>query len=245
MLLLIIIFTSIGSIFSLIGGLFLLSHKNFSKSLNLKLTSFAAGVLLATAFLDLFPEALERAGGGNVFIPALAGMVGFFLLERFLWFHHHHEAHSDARPSAYLVIVGDTTHNFIDGIVIAAAFLTSVPLGITTAVAVAAHEVPQEIADFSILLSQGFSKRKVLYINLLSSLFALVGAVITYFVAVSIEQYLPTIIAFTAGMFVYIASSDLIPELHRSGEKYQTISQVVAFLFGIILVGIISTTIGV
>lgn len=248
MLINILLFTAIGSILSLTGGFLLLSKKTLSEPLSLKLSSLAAGVLLATAFLDLFPESLETIGDGDIFVPALSGMVGFFLLERFFWFHHHHDTHHDTHhgvgPSSYFVIFGDSIHNFIDGVAIAAGFLVSVPLGISTAIAVAAHEIPQELADFSILLSQGFSRRKALYINVVSSLTALFGAVLTYFAADQIEPYLPIVIAFTAGMFIYVASSDLIPELHRSGEKGQPVSQVIAFIIGIVLVAGVSNVIG-
>jgi len=238
-------FTLLGSVFSLIGGFFLLTRKKWNESFNLKLTSFAAGVLLATAFLDLFPHALEHLDKKiNIFIPALFGMIMFFLLERFLQFHHHHEPHQGFKASAILIILGDTMHNFIDGVVIAAAFLISFPLGVSTALAVAAHEIPQEIADFSVLLSKGFSKRKTLLVNIFSSLTAIIGALLTYFAGSYIESYLPIIIAFTAGMFIYIASSDLIPELHHSRKKGEEINQALLFIFGVIVIVISTTFIG-
>ena len=167
MLVQIVVLTSVGSVLSLLGGFVLLIGKTRDESFVLKLTSFAAGVLLATAFLDLFPEALEsslKRGGGDIFLPALGGIILFFLLERTLfWFHHHHAAHG-IKPTIWMVTLGDGVHNFIDGVAIAATFLINPTIGLTTALAVAAHEIPQEIADFSILLSRGLSKKQAIFL---------------------------------------------------------------------------------
>ncbi len=241
MLLNIIIFTIIGSILSLIGGVFLLLKKHLTESFILYLTSFAAGVLLATAFIDLFPEATKESTNiSMIFVYALSGMVVFFILERFLfWFHHHHETEKDIKPSVLFIMLGDSIHNFIDGVAIASSFLVGFPLGMMTALAVAAHEIPQEIADFSVLLSQRVSKLKTLLFNGLSALTSLVGAVMTFYLSDQIRPLLPFVIAFTAGMFIYIASSDLIPELHKSSiKKTNAWHQTAMFLFGIFLVAI-------
>ncbi|OGG18924.1 hypothetical protein A3D78_05710 [Candidatus Gottesmanbacteria bacterium RIFCSPHIGHO2_02_FULL_39_14] len=242
----IIIFTIIGSILSLIGGVLLLFKKHLSETLVLDLTSFAAGVLLATAFIDLFPEAISGTENhAKIFVYALSGMIVFFTLERFfLWFHHHHETTKEIRPSVLLITIGDSIHNFIDGVAITSSFLVSFPLGVTTALAVAAHEIPQEIADFSVLLSQKVSKFKTLAFNGLSALTSLLGAIITYYLAERITVLLPYIISFTAGMFIYIAASDLIPELHRSSiKKTNAWHQTATLLFGIFLVSIIKSLI--
>lgn len=239
MLINIIIFTIFGSVLSLIGGILLLFKKHLSDTFILELTSFAAGVLLATAFIDLFPEAMEESDNIlKIFTCALSGMVAFFILERYLfWFHHHHETVKEIRPSVLLITIGDSIHNFIDGVAIASSFLISFPLGVTTAIAVAAHEIPQEIADFSVLLSQRVSKLKTLAFNGLSALTSLCGAVMTYYLSDQISSFLPFIIAFTAGMFIYIASSDLIPELHKSSiKKTNAWHQTAMLLFGIFLV---------
>lgn len=235
----IIIFTVLGSIISLAGGMLLLLKRQWSSGFILALTGFAAGALLATAFLDLFPEALEnRASTTDVFVAALAGIVLFFLLERFfLWHHHHHESHGSIKPSVWLVTIGDGIHNFIDGVAITAAFLINIPLGITTAIAVAAHEIPQEIADFSVLITHGLTRKKAILFNLASACTSLVGAIVTYGMSELLQQYLPIIIAFTAGMFTYIASSDLIPELHHaSSHKGSAWQQTGMFLLGIFLI---------
>ena len=226
----IIFFTLIGSVFSLIGGIFLLFNEKKTLKYSHFLAAFAAGTLLGTVFFDLFPEAVEearsinsgQAGEINVFFYALMGILGFFLLERFIhWFHHHqHEyAEEKAKPTVPLIVVGDSIHNFIDGVVIAATFLVSVPLGIVTTLAVAAHEIPQEIGDFGLLLHKGLKRKKVLLVNFFSALTALLGALISFWIGEKIEASLPILLAITAGFFIYIAASDLIPEIHHENRK--------------------------
>lgn len=224
------------SLISLLGG-FSLIHKFTSDRKFLSLfVSFAAGVMLASAFFDLFPEAMELGDPSSVFMPALLGIVMFFFLERFvLWFHHHDDTHS-IKPSAVLVNVGDAIHNFIDGVVIAATFLTNPSLGIITTLAIAAHEIPHELADFSILIHGGMSRAKALFYNFLSALTALLGSVLGYYFLESIQGALPFFLSFTAGMFIYIACSDLIPDLHQEFKEKKNWVQVVPFLVGIVLI---------
>jgi zinc and cadmium transporter len=183
------------------------------------LLSFAAGVLLATVFLELLPEAVARAGGGgNIFSAALAAMIGFFFLERFLHGFHVHEE-SRAVASRYMILIGDAVHNFVDGVVIAASFLASPALGVTTTFAVIAHEIPQEIADYGILVRGRLTPRQALFMNFLSGLTALVGALLCFGFRESVEGHLAWFLTATAGMFVYIAASDLIPELHAPRHR--------------------------
>ncbi len=235
----IILLTTVGSLLSLLGGLVLLLKKDWNRSFSLILTSFAAGVLLATAFLDLFPESLEylaQTGNGDVFWPAFSGIITFFLLERTLiWFHHHHASHG-VKPTIWMITLGDGVHNFIDGVAIAATFMLNPAIGLTTAIAVAAHEIPQEIADFSVLLSHGLSRTRAIVFNIASAMTAIVGAVSMYYFSDSLESSLGQIIAFTAGMFVYIALSDLIPELHHTQNKKDTLPQILAFVMGIVVI---------
>ncbi len=231
----IITFTLIGSVISLIGSFFLLLRKQITESFSNNLIGFAAGALIAVAFLDLFPEAVEKAGEANVFLYALLGFVSFFFAERYIRLFHHHHGHGE-KPTVSLIIIGDGVHNFIDGIIIAVAFLTSIPLGITTALAVAAHEIPQEIADMGVLLACGLSKRKAVIYNFLSALVALVGALITFFFASFIEQYLYIFLAVAAGHFIYISAADLIPELHETSVKNSRPYQILIFLLGIITI---------
>ena len=201
------------------GGLVLLSREDLAEKISHRAAPFAAGALLGAAFLDLLPEASKDASE-PIFGWALTGMVAFFLLERFvLEFHHQHthdhDEHSVADAAVPLVVIGDVVHNFIDGIVIAGTFLASIPLGIVTTFVVAAHEIPQEIGDFGLLLHRGVSRKKVLIYNVLGGLATVVAAVMTYFVGARITALLPIFLAITAGFFIYIAASDLIPEIHR------------------------------
>ena len=238
----IIIFSLAGGLLSLVGGVALLFRKKpWSSQGILTAISFAAGVLLAVAFGDLLPEAIELAEEAglephSLLLWSLAAVVGFFLFERsFVWFHHHHGPHEDQPdPVVSMVLLGDTLHNFIDGLSITASFMVSIPLGITTSIAVAAHELPQEIADFSLFLSKGMSKKRALLLNILSSLATLVAALLAFYFWDIISIFIPHILAFTAGMFIYIASSDLIPELHRSLKQGHAWLQVSMFLVGIL-----------
>ncbi len=240
----IILLTLLGSFASLAGAIFLvLSKKKWTHDFTLKITGYAAGVLLATAFLDLLPEALEEmeksGGAAMIFMPVFLAIVLFFFLERtLLWFHHHHGAH-DVKPTVWMITVGDSLHNFIDGVGIAAACMVNPVLGLTTALAVGAHEIPQEIADATVMLGEGLSKTKTIVFNILSALVSLLGAVAMFYFAAVFQQYLGFIIAFTGGMFMYISLSDLIPELHHAHGKDQSILHAFTFLGGILTVYII------
>lgn len=235
----IIFFSLIGGVFSLIGGLLLLSNKRAAEGLAKYATPFAAGALLAAAFLELLPEALELTAENAAPRWVLGGIVLFFLLELFLyWFHHHHEhADKQARPAVSLIIAGDTIHNFIDGLAIGAAFLISVPAGIVTTLAVAAHEIPQEIGDFGLLLKMGLKRRKVLIVNILSALATLVGALAIFWLGS--ENSLPQgeLLAVTAGMFIYIAASDLIPTIHQKAQNRRNLLAAGLLIAGILVVG--------
>ncbi len=242
----ILLFTFLGSVVSLIGGILLLVKEKWTLKISHLLMSFAAGVLLGTAFFDLLPEALEEKGEVNIFAWALTGIVAFFLLERFIyWFHHHHE-HEDkeAKPTVPLIILGDSVHNFLDGVAIAATFLVSVPLGMVTALAVAAHEIPQEIGDFAILLHRGMKRNKVIWVNILSALTAMAGAVLTFFVGDTVKNLLPVVISLTAGFFIYIAASDLIPEIHHEKRGFAFLESLL-LIAGVILIWLSTTVLRV
>jgi zinc and cadmium transporter len=203
-----------------------------------RLLGFAAGVLLATAFLDLFPAAVVRSSGDTrVFAAALGAMILFFVIERLLHaFHLHEESH--AHTSGYLILIGDGLHNLIDGVVIAASFLVSPELGLTTTLAVAAHEIPQEIADYGLLVSGRFSRQRALALNFASGLTAMVGALLCWAFRARIERHVGWALTATAGMFIYIAASDLIPELHhvrRRGSWAHTLP----FFAGIVLIALL------
>lgn len=231
-LLLIILASLIVSSISFVGALFLVWKNFFSEKHITSLVSFAAGVMLASAFFDLLPEASEGGTPSAIYQFVFIGIVSFFLLERFvLWFHHHDDGHGK-KPSALLVLFGDGFHNIIDGVAIAAAFIASPILGVTTTLAICAHEIPQEIGDFSVLVEGGFSKAKALLYNFVSGLTALIGAILGYFFLEAIQNSTWIFLAFSAGMFIYISCADLIPELHKDFRLERRWTQTVPFVLG-------------
>ena len=240
----IIIFTLIGSVFSLIGGVLLLYREKTMLKYSHFLAAFAAGTLLGTVFFDLMPEAFDEAEYQsaalgftiNIFLWTLLGFLSFFLLERFIhWFHHHQHEYIDegVKPTIPLIITGDSVHNFIDGVVIASTFLVSIPLGIVTTLAVAVHEIPQEIGDFGVLLHKGMKRKKIILINVLSALTAMIGALIAYWLGERVEAVLPILLSITAGFFIYIAASDLIPEIHHENRKGFAITETSLMFLGV------------
>lgn len=235
----ILLFTLMGSVGGLVGGVILLSREKFALKISHLLASFAAGILLGTAFFDLLPEAVHEGEmrNINIFPWVLFGIVLFFLLERFMhhWFHHHegHGEEKNPKITLPLIIFGDTLHNFMDGVVIAATFMTSIPLGIATALSIFAHELPQEIGDFGLMLHGGLRPRKIILVNILSASISLIGALITYLLGDILEGFLPMLLAVTAGFFIYIASSDLIPEMHHEKRKGFAFIQSSLFIAGI------------
>lgn len=243
----ILIFTFIGSIASLIGGFALLAKESLAHRISHILTTFAAGTFLATVFFDLLPEAAEAAKGTdiNIYIWTLVGIIVFFYLGRLLhWFHHHDDhddPHAKRRAETPLIIIGDTVHNFIDGIVIASTFLVSIPLGIVTTFAVAAHEIPQEIGDFGLLLHRGISRRNVLIINVVSAFFAFLGAILALTLGERVKELLPIFLALTAGFFLYISLSDIVPGINHETRRGHIILSSVVFFVGIAVVGVAIT----
>lgn len=209
------------SLVSLLGGILLLVSERRIRPLLPALTAFAAGVLLATAFLDLLPEAAAALDGAS-FILALAGFLAFYALERTVRSVHGHAHPSPGgQPSTTLVVIGDTIHNMVDGAVIAGAFMVNVSTGIATSVAVAVHEIPQEIGDFAVLLHNGVRARTVLLLNVWSAVAAIAGALGALAIGQNTSLGAP-LIAVTAGFFIYIAGSDLIPEIHQSDSAANT-----------------------
>lgn len=218
------------------------------------LVSYAIGALLGVVFLDILPEAMETGSSpAAVSGTVLFGILLFFTLEKLLlWRHcHHHncEAHDlhdygSHNRSGTLIVIGDTFHNFVDGIIIAAAFLTDVNLGIVTALAIIAHEVPQEVGDFMILLHSGYSKTKAFLINLASSLAMLAGGVLAYFALQSMEGYVPTLLALAAASMIYVAVADLIPGLHKRTRLRDTLEQVGLILAGVGTIFLVHLVVG-
>ncbi|MBC7512587.1 ZIP family metal transporter [Candidatus Saccharibacteria bacterium] len=229
-----------GSLLSLVGGIYLLYGKLGVDKLQRVAVPFAAGALLAAAFLDLLPEALDQGEPSFVMQLTLLGLVIFFVLERSLsWFHHHHndEHHGGHRQNASLIVIGDTLHNFIDGLAIGAAFLVDPAVGLVTTAAIAAHEIPQEIGDFGLLISKGMARKKVLLVNVISGLATLLGAVIIYGFGGELGVSESVLLALTAGFFIYIAASDIIPTIHAEPERRWANIQTAVLILGIVLVG--------
>jgi zinc and cadmium transporter len=203
------------------------------------LVSFAIGALLGAAFLEIIPHAFEQGEAHDVAIAILGGIFGFFVLEKLLLWRHCHTEHCevhdqhDGGRSGTLIIVGDTVHNFLDGVLIAVAFLQSTELGVVTAVAIIAHEIPQEVGDFLILLHSGYTRLRALALNLLSSLATIVGGVIGYFSLQMIEGLEATLLGIVAASMIYVAVADLIPGLHRRPELRDTASQALLIALGI------------
>ena len=231
----IIVFTLIGSILSLFGSLFLLLKQKITQDFSQKLISFAAGALISTAFLDLLPEAAELKEGPQIFLFSLLGFVSFFFAEKYIRLFHYHHGHGE-KPSTFLVLAGDGIHNFVDGVAIAVAFLVSIPLGIVTTIAVASHEIPQEIADMGVLLANGLPKTRALIFNFLSAITALIGAIAAFLLADRIAEFLYIFLAVAAGHFIYIAASDLIPELHEKSRGKRDIGSILIFVLGILTI---------
>jgi len=236
----IILFSILGSIGAVAGaGLMLLFPDGTRKTLLPYLISYATGTLLGAAFLGMIPKALQHATPMAISGTVLAGIVLFFLLEKVVIWRHCHdedcEIHSSSGP---LILIGDAFHNFVDGFVITAAFLTSIPLGITASLAVIAHEIPQEVGDFAILLKNGYSRVRALVLNTLSSLTTLPGAVIAYFFLGETREAIPFILALSAASFIYIATVDLVPSLHREIGAKPALLQFVLMLAGIGTIGL-------
>lgn len=224
------------SLLSFMGVLFLAIKKSILQKLLLFLVSFAAGGMLGGAFLHLLPEAIEQLGlGFNFSLSVLGGILAFFILEKFIAWRHCHipTSRKHPHPLALMNLVGDAFHNFIDGVVITASFMVSFPLGVVTSLAVVFHEIPQEIGDFGVLVYGGFSKAKALFFNFASALTAMLGTVLTLILGFKLTGIIPLIIPFTAGGFLYIAGSDLIPELHKETNLLKSGFQLLGLLLGI------------
>jgi len=228
--------TIVVSSISLIGIVTLILKEQFLEKVILLFVGFSAGALIGGAFLHLIPEALEGYSKENVFLYVLIGFSLFFILERVIKWRHCHEKIGECKVHSftYLNLVGDGLHNFIDGLVIVAAFSVDIKLGVTTTIAVITHEIPQEISDFGVLIYGGLSKTKALFLNFLSALTAILGAIIGYFISTKIDNFSEILLAFTAGGFIYIASSDLIPELHKETKTNKAILSFVFFLLGLL-----------
>lgn len=245
----IVLFCLLGGVLSaLAAALFLVLKESHRNHLLPHLVSFATGALLGAALLGLLPHALEGLGEADMHVipmTVLLGLLGFFLLEKMvLWRHCHHdhcEVHAPStevqrRSTGTMILVGDGLHNFLDGVLIAGAFLTDIHLGVVTSLAVVAHEIPQEVGDFAVLLHSGFSRGRALYYNIAASLTTVIGGVLAYYLLQDLEAALPYVLAVAASSFIYIAVADLIPTLHERVEVRATLQQILLIAAGIIVI---------
>ncbi|KPK98233.1 MAG: hypothetical protein AMJ95_05180 [Omnitrophica WOR_2 bacterium SM23_72] len=231
--------TCLVSLISLIGIFTLAIKENLLQKILFGLIGFSAGGLIGGAFLHLLPESLSSSNSTRVFYFLILGIVLFFLLERyFYWRHCHERAECDIHAFTYLNLIGDGFHNFMDGMVIAVSFLISLKLGFVTTLAIILHEIPQEMGDFGVLVYGGFSRQKALTFNFLSALTAMMGAVCGYFLSDWVSGFSSFLLPLTAGGFIYIATSDLIPEIHKERNLRRSTLAFVAFLLGIALMSL-------
>lgn len=247
----IILFSLLGGVLSVIAASsFLLLPTKARTVLIPHLVSFAIGALLGAAFLALIPHSLEgefRLDVHHLGMTILFGLLAFFIMEKLVIWRHCHSDHCEAHPqhmhhdasgkaAGTLILIGDGLHNFIDGILIAAAFMTDLHLGIVTSVAVATHEIPQEVGDFAVLLNSGFSRKKALLFNVLASLTTVVGALLTFYSLTNLQFLLPYVLAVAASSFIYIAVADLIPGLHKRTELSVGMQQMLLICTGVFVI---------
>ena len=227
------------SLMSLIGIITLSLNSKRLNKIVLYFVSFSVGALLGDVFIHLLPEIVEKNGFGiNISMYILLGILISFVMEKIIhWRHCHHPTTKEhPHPFAVMNLIGDFIHNFIDGLIIGASYIVSIPVGIATTIAVVLHEIPQEIGDFGILLHGGFSKSKALFLNFVTALSAVLGAIISFLLASRVEGSLIFLIPFAAGNFLYIAGSDLIPELNKSEfTTWKSILQLLTIILGILV----------
>lgn len=225
------------SAISLIGVIALILKEKVLEKLLFSLVAFSAGTMIGGAFLHLLPDAFERCNAGmSVFYFVLIGFVSFFMLEKFFYWRHCHEGKCDVHAFTYLNLIGDGIHNFVDGIMIGTSFVIDVRFGIITTLIILFHEIPQELGDFGVLVYGGFKKSKALLFNLIFQSTAIIGTIIGYRFSNSIENFSCLFLSFAAGGFIYIASCDLIPELHKQPDSKKAIISMAFFLLGILFI---------
>jgi zinc and cadmium transporter len=240
-LILTIIFSAIASLGPvLLAGLLLAFKEARLRKIVPWLLSYATGTLLAAVFLDLIPEALEKLPARDVSIFLLAGIIGFFILEKLVIWRHcchddeHHHGHNN--HAGTLILVGDAVHNITDGIIIAASFYTSTALGIVVSLAIIAHELPQEVSDFIILLDSGYTKVRALVLNLLTSCTTVITSIVSFFYLDKTQAIVPYVVTVSAASFIYVAISDLIPSLHSKTKLLETLLQLILIFVGMLTI---------
>jgi zinc and cadmium transporter len=234
-LLYIIVVTFAIALIAFIGIFTLLLKEKLLNKILLILVSLSAGALMGGAFLHLIPEAVEKSQGTDIFLFVLVGFILFFVIEKVLHWRHCHKGKCDVHTFTYMNLVGDTIHNFIDGLILAASFVTSVELGLTTTIAIAAHEIPQEIGDFGVLIYGGFKKKKAIILNFIVALSIVIGGLIGYFISKSVGSAVTFLLPFAAGGFIYIAATDLIPEIKKELDFKKYMATLIVFIIGILI----------
>ncbi len=229
----ILLATLLVSFSSLSGVLFLSVRPERVTKISAWLVAFASGTLIGGAFFHLIPESLRL--GGATFPLLVVGILSFFALEKFLCWQHCHEARCEVHNFTYLNLVGDSIHNFIDGLIVAGAFLASVEVGVVTTAVVLFHEVPQEIGEFGVLTYGGFSTGKAVLVNGLTGLAAVIGGMLGYLFSIHVKALQPLLLPFAAGAFAYVALADLIPELHRRRKPGESLTQFCLMILGAVL----------
>jgi zinc and cadmium transporter len=240
MILQVIICSLVGGLFSILGGVALALSKKRAKYASYA-TAFAAGALIAAAFMDLLPEAVEEGDPHQIMLFTMVGLVFFFLLEGVIhWFHKHTtQDTAGTKPINSMIVIGDTIHNFIDGTAIAAGFLISPVSGVIVTLAVVAHEIPQEIGDFGVMMHNGVSRGRAILINALSACASTVGAVIFYLLGSSADISLAPLLGVVAGFFIYIAATDIIPTIHREQSRKAALKKSGFLLIGVVLISLL------
>ena len=226
--------SSIVSLISLVGVFTLLINEKFLNKALILLIGFSAGALIGGAFFHLLPEATELSNSIATYIWLITGFILFFGLERYLLWHHCHDGACEVHPFGYLNLVGDGVHNLIDGLAIGSSFAIDIHFGIITTIVIILHEIPQEIGDFGVLIYGGFSKPKALFYNFLSGVFAMLGSIIGFHFSSALGKFSMAILAFTAGGFIYIASCDLIPEIHKEPNVKKSTFSIAFFILGVL-----------
>lgn len=234
-LMFIILMTTLISLIALIGVITLALKEELLNRVLLILISLSAGALMGGAFIHLLPESLEKSETPDILMFVLVGFVLFFVVEKLLFWRHCHKDKCDIHTFTYMNLIGDGVHNFIDGLIIAASFVASIPLGFTTTLAIASHEIPQEIGDFGVLIYGGMKKRRALAFNFIVALTAVIGGVVGYFASSYVEGVTTFLLPFAAGGFIYIAATDLIPEIRSVIDVRKSVTTLGVFIVGILL----------
>jgi len=235
----ILISTGAISLLSISGAVFLFFQKNLVQRISIFLLAFAAGALMGNAFLHLLPEAVEKVQSAHAFLFILFGFGLFFVIENILHWHHTHQDQPKHKSLGTLSLLGDGMHNFLDGLIIAAVFFIDVKLGFATALAVALHEIPQEVAEFGVLVHSGMSRVRALLFNFISASAVILGGVVSFLLAGVITEWVGSLLLLAVGIFLYIAASDFVPEIRKEQKVSKSIGLLFTFAAGIFLMWLV------